>query len=70
MKVYKQYDVKCEDLIEDSGFPGPYENKNAQLFMQNGYLFDKIKEMEMQVGKMLVHWKKLRCVESLKKKQR
>jgi len=53
-----------EDFQEDSAFAGPYYEKNAQLFMQNSCLFDKIKEIENQVDKMLVHWRKLRTVES------
>jgi len=39
-------DVKMEEFQEDSGFPGPYFEKNAQLFMQNSCLFDKVKEIE------------------------
>ena len=57
-------DIKMEEFQEDSAFPGPYYEKNAQLFMQNSCLFDKIKEVENQVDKMLVHWRKLRTVES------
>ena len=62
--------MRADVGLEDSLFPGPYCEKNAQLFMQNSCLFDKIKEIESQVDKMHVHWRKLRSIESLKKKQR
>lgn len=65
-----QVEMKADVEGEDSLFPGPYFEKNAQLFMQNSCLFDKIKEIENQVDKMHVHWRKLRSIESLKKKQR